>query len=368
MAKLGPSLFIVALGIFAVFTAKYSSFCVPTEFLDSLEGYPVLANLFYPFTCASCLPPPGSNVLITGASGGIGRELALRYAAGGSNLVIVARREKELLETKELCQKSAPATNPINVMAITMDLVSENAATDLFSAIRGSPDYSSLDIIILNHARIPYKLFQEYETSQSIEKDFLYTMRVNYDSCVKLIFEALPMLDKSGGRLVSIGTAGVFFGNAMQSAYLSSKAALRNFMEVLDVELKLTARHHVGTTLVHLGMVSTEQITVLNSSWTDPMTPMMLSPKRAAELITCSAIRPMSEAWVPWPMWWMSWLGELKFIRPLMSYGGFLKPRATLLGRVEKVAATSPAFNGKERYDEGEDYHILQSIKQLLFN
>mmetsp|Transcript_9239 Transcript_9239/g.12017 ORF Transcript_9239/g.12017 Transcript_9239/m.12017 type:complete len:338 (-) Transcript_9239:1739-2752(-) len=304
-----------------------SSFCTTSRIVE-------------PLSCAACVAPTESVVLITGASGGIGRDLAIWYAENGAKLILVARRKEQLLETKSLCSSQ----DPKKILTVALDLSADNAVTALFDTIRDHPVFgfgNGIDVLIMNHARIPYGLVMEHKTMEDIQNDLLYTMRVNYDSCVKLVFAALPWLDKGehkSGRIVAIGSTGVFFANAMQSAYLASKSALQTFMEVLRVELDLTGRKHIETTLVQLGMVSTEQISTLNSSGLDPMAPLVISPQLAAKRIACAAQRPINEAWIPWSMWWVSFIGLIKPFRPFMSYFGFLLPRQSFLERVEILA------------------------------
>lgn len=74
----------------------------------------------------------------------------------------------------------------------------------------------------LVHAKIPKQFFGEDESLEDVDRSVLHTMRTNYDSCVKIIHVALPLVEKAEGRIVAIGSLGVYFAQAMMSGYLVS--------------------------------------------------------------------------------------------------------------------------------------------------
>lgn len=191
------------------------------------------------------------NVLITGASNGIGKELVKLFAKDKSNRVFaVARNFAALRELKqELRQFGGPEIDILEV-----DLTNSDTLIKVVSKIEY--DYSSLDILINNAGTLVNKPFQEI-ASREVEQTF----RTNFYGPLELIQLLLPALKSSErAHVINISSMGGFQGSAKfagLSVYASSKAALQCLTEQLAEEYKST---NVKFNCLALGAVQTEML------------------------------------------------------------------------------------------------------------
>ena len=185
-------------------------------------------------------PLAGRWAVITGASRGIGAELARRLAADGARLVLLARGREALAAL-------AGELGAEPVVCDVSDLAQvEDAATRIEKIAGGAPD------IIVNNAGI-FEIGAAHKLSVDI---FRRTLDVNLVAPFALVHAFLPgMRARGSGHLVTIGSVAdrnIFPGNA---AYSASKYGLRALHEVLRAELRGTG---VRTTLVSPGPVDTD--------------------------------------------------------------------------------------------------------------
>jgi short-subunit dehydrogenase len=177
-----------------------------------------------------------TRVLLTGASGGIGRQLALRLAERGARLALVGRREHALREVaEEVGGRGAEA------LAIAADITrpeGREAAVD--GACRG---LGGVDVLINNAGASE---FGEFATSDPAVLEEIF--RTNTLAPVLLTRAVLPeMIRRGSGRIVNVGSIFGSIGFAYFTAYSSNKFALRGFSESLRRELEGTG---VGVTYV----------------------------------------------------------------------------------------------------------------------
>jgi len=184
----------------------------------------------------------GRNIVITGASSGIGEALAIEAAQRGARVAIVARRADRLTEVLERCQASSP--NSTMVVADLSELDSIDAlASTLIDSLDGRVD------VLVNNAGVPKRKRTDQMTADDVEG----VMAINYFSPVRLTLAMLPhMLERNSGDIVNVSSMGVHMAAFGVSAYSASKAALEFFTEGLYVELgKTNLRAHLfvpGTT------------------------------------------------------------------------------------------------------------------------
>lgn len=211
------------------------------------------------------------NVLITGASNGIGRELVKLFAKDKGNRVFaVARNYAALRELKqELRQFGGPEIDILEV-----DLTNSDTLINVVSKIEY--DYTSLDVLINNAGTLVNKPFQEI-SSREVENTF----RTNFYGPLELIQLLLPALKSSeGAHVINISSMGGFQGSSKfggLSVYASSKAALQCLTEQLAEEYKET---RVKFNCLALGAVQTE---MLERAF--PGYKANVSPKQMAEFI-----------------------------------------------------------------------------------
>ncbi len=178
----------------------------------------------------------GSNILITGASGGIGGAISRQLAKQGASLVLVSRDDDSLQKMGRELRDSGN-----NAIAITCDLGQAGQPAALIEEAlkrRGGID------ILINCAGI--QNFGFFADEKPADTEALFT--VNTMVPIALINAVLPhMLAKGSGRIVNVGSIFGSIGFPCFAAYSASKFALRGFSEALRREL---ASSGVGVTYV----------------------------------------------------------------------------------------------------------------------
>jgi short-subunit dehydrogenase len=182
-------------------------------------------------------------VIITGASSGIGRELAYQLAAQGARLSLAARTIDRLESVRTECEARGG-----KAIAISTD-VSEPA--QCASLIHQTVEhYSRLDILINNAGKTMYANFEDVRDPSIFEK----LMRINYLGSVYCTYYALPYLKQTQGRILGISSLTGKTGVPTRSGYAASKHAMAGFFDSLRIEV---APHNVSVTMIYPGFVAT---------------------------------------------------------------------------------------------------------------
>jgi NAD(P)-dependent dehydrogenase (short-subunit alcohol dehydrogenase family) len=188
----------------------------------------------------------GKKVLVTGGSSGIGADLARGFAEAGATVGICARRTERLVETLETCHKVNPDGDH---RMWTVDL-SDLDAVQPFGR-QADDELGGIDVLV-NNAGIPKR--RKVTDLRLDEVDDL--MRINYLSPVRLTLALLPrMLERGGGRVVTISSIAAHLAPPSEAAYASTKAAITAFMESAAVDLWGTG---IGFHLVNPGIIETD--------------------------------------------------------------------------------------------------------------
>lgn len=172
------------------------------------------------------------NILITGASRGIGYELVLEMSKFPEHKIIAVSRNKEKL--MQLQEKCIEISGNDNVVALPFDLTDFSALENEFNS-EIKKFISSIDIIINNAGQLVSKAFSSFK-----ESDFDLCFNVNIKAPFFLIKNCLSLLS-SKAHIVNIGSMGGVQGSAKfsgLSAYSSSKGALAILTECLAEEYK----------------------------------------------------------------------------------------------------------------------------------
>ena len=184
------------------------------------------------------------NIIITGASRGIGFELAKKFIQHGDFVLAIARSESKL---KELNQFSI--NNNYNYLAIDLENL------DSISLINDKiKEWKQVDVLFNNAGLLIKKPFEEL-TAQ----DFQRSLQVNFLAPVFIIQSLLSKLNENS-HIINIGTMGAVQGSVKfpeLSAYGTSKAALLTLTELLAEELK---ERKITINSVALGAVQTEML------------------------------------------------------------------------------------------------------------
>ncbi len=169
----------------------------------------------------------GLTALVTGASSGIGRLLALRFARLGARLVLVARREAELQAlASEIAGEGGEA------LALPCD-VSDREQVSV-SAKQALEHYGRIDLLVNNAGYGHHRRFIDWDVA-----DMERMMCVNYFGTLYWTKALLPqMVEQRRGWLVFMASIGGKIGVPEESAYAASKFALVGLAEALSIELE----------------------------------------------------------------------------------------------------------------------------------
>jgi short-subunit dehydrogenase len=182
-------------------------------------------------------------VVITGASDGIGREMALQLADQGAWLALAARDAAKLESAAAECRARGG-----RAVAIPTDVGDEAQCRRLVE--RAVEEYSRIDTLVNNAGVSMWARLDEVTDLAPFET----MMRVNYMGSVWCTHAALPHLKRSRGRIVGISSLTGLTGVPTRSGYAASKHAMAGFFDSLRIEL---ADEGVSVTMVYPGFVST---------------------------------------------------------------------------------------------------------------
>jgi short-subunit dehydrogenase len=246
------------------------------------------------------------TAVVTGASSGIGEELARHLVAEGWRVLIVARRRERL----EALQRALGS----NVLIEAADLTDPTAAARI--AARAESDFDRLDLLVNNaggnrtrgdFADLGYEYVHE-------------VMEQNFDSAVRMTEALLPLLRRSApSAIVNVGSIAGRIARPKVGAYNAAKFALNGWTEGLHYEEKA---HGVHVGLVTPGFIATEGfrqeqlIRSIKTRW------MVGKPEHAVTAIM-KAAGGKAEVAVPG---WYALLPKLRYIAPALV-------RAALSGR-----------------------------------
>ncbi len=184
------------------------------------------------------------NIIITGASRGIGRELAKIHLQNGNNVLAISRNEEKL---KELY----PFENNSQLIILPMDISKTGNLDMIPGALR---NWEKVDILYNNAGFLVNKPFQEIS-----ENDIDYSVSVNYKAPFRIIQLVMDKMNASS-HIVNITTMGAVQGSVKfpgLAAYSSSKAGIVTLTELLAQEFN---ENQPKINCVALGAVQTEML------------------------------------------------------------------------------------------------------------
>lgn len=183
--------------------------------------------------------------LITGASSGIGIELARVFAEEGFDLVLVARRQAEL----ESLAAELRDTHGIHCSVLPCDLTAPGAISELIDSLPRRP----LDVLVNNAGVMQMGGFVSDKLDRQLQQ-----IHLNVLALTELTHRCLPaMLKRGEGRIVNLGSVAAFQPVPYLSVYAATKAYVLSFTEGLSEELKGTG---VSCTAVCPGFTDTPMI------------------------------------------------------------------------------------------------------------
>tara|TARA_R110001583_G_scaffold25945_2_gene93727 strand:+ start:1644 stop:2432 length:789 start_codon:yes stop_codon:yes gene_type:complete len=170
------------------------------------------------------------TALITGASTGIGKELAIIHAKTGGNLVIIARNESKLNNLKqELEQKYK-----VKVVVITKDLSDINASKEIYAEVKKKN--IEIEYLINNAGFGALGKFHELELDRQISM-----INLNIISLTALTHLFLPdFVKRNSGKILNTSSTASFMPGPLQAVYFATKAYVTFFSNALSEELNDT--------------------------------------------------------------------------------------------------------------------------------
>lgn len=168
--------------------------------------------------------------LVTGASSGIGYELARLFAKDGKNLVVVARsRDRLEAQKKELENKHGT-----KVKVLAKDLSKPETPQEIFAELE--KEHIEVDVLVNNAGFGVYGMFSQTNLQQELNM-----IQVNITSLTQLTKLFLgKMLDNKAGWILNVGSVGSFVPSPVEAVYGGTKSFVLSFSEALACELKGT--------------------------------------------------------------------------------------------------------------------------------
>jgi short-subunit dehydrogenase len=208
-------------------------------------------------------------VVITGASKGIGAELAWQLAGKGARLALAARNEKELEAAAERCRKRGAS-----VVTVKADVSVER---DCQAIVAGAVlAFGRLDTLVNNAGASMWARFEDIRDMSILER----LMQVNYMGCVYCTHHALPHLRESQGRIVGVSSLAGMIGVPTRTGYSAAKHAMRGFFDSLRIELDGSG---ITVTMIYPGFVATG----IRENATGPDgKPILVSPVKEREVMS----------------------------------------------------------------------------------
>ncbi|KJH70971.1 SDR family NAD(P)-dependent oxidoreductase [Aliterella atlantica] len=166
--------------------------------------------------------------LITGASGGIGLEIAKLFARDRYNLVLVARSQQKLAQVaEELKQESG-----IAIKIIALDLALPTSPAEIFQAVQ--QEAIAIDTLVNNAGFATYGLFSETDVATELQM-----LQVNVVALTHLTKLFVPeMVKRKAGKVLNIASTAAFQPGPLMAVYYASKAYVLSFSEALANELQ----------------------------------------------------------------------------------------------------------------------------------
>ncbi|NPU91520.1 MAG: SDR family oxidoreductase [Gammaproteobacteria bacterium] len=210
----------------------------------------------------------GKRVLITGASSGIGKALALQLARKGATVLLVARSAEKLEDVR--CEIRLAGGS---AFAYPCDLTVEEDVKKLITQLDAEPP---VDMLVNNAGR---SIRRSLSHSCDRLHDFERTMQLNYFGALRITLGLLPrMRQERNGHIIHVSSVGVPVHSPRFAAYLASKAAFDEFSRVAAGEMR---QDNIHFSIIYMPLVRTSMIAPTESYKHTPA----LSPESAANLI-----------------------------------------------------------------------------------
>jgi short-subunit dehydrogenase len=186
----------------------------------------------------------GKSIVITGASDGIGAQLARELAGERARLVLAARGAEGLERVAGECRERGA-----EVVTVVTDVALEDDCRRLIE--RAIEAHGSIDVLIANAGISMHARFEEIEDFTTFERLF----RINVMGTVWCVRHAYPHLKRTRGQVVGVSSLAGRTGVPERTTYCTSKFAQTGFLEAFRIEAE---EHGIAVTIAYPGVVATE--------------------------------------------------------------------------------------------------------------
>ena len=194
----------------------------------AVEG--IFSTMTIPDEEVSMTTQPNKTALITGASGGIGYDLAKEFASNGYHVVLVARSKEKL---EQLAQALA-AKYSVKATVIAQDLGAIGAPQEIFNQLEKAG--ITVDALINNAGFASYGFFHELDTQKELDM-----IQLNVMALVHLTRLFLPgMVQRKNGKILNVASTAAFQPGPLMAVYYATKAFVLSFSEAIANELEGT--------------------------------------------------------------------------------------------------------------------------------
>ncbi|KFO76797.1 Corticosteroid 11-beta-dehydrogenase isozyme 1, partial [Cuculus canorus] len=226
------------------------------------------------------------RVIVTGASTGIGEQMAYHLARMEAHLLLTARTEAKLQKVVEQCLKLGAAS------AYYVSGSMEDTTFAEMVVKEAENTWGGLDMLILNHIGETY-----FNYFNGDVKEVRKLLEVNFLSFVAMTASALPMLKESEGNIVVVSSMAGKVGSPFTAPYSATKFALDGFYSSLRHEF-IMEKVNVSITLCILGYINTESaMRAVSHAIKDTPAP---KEECALEIIKSGALRQRELYYPPW--------------------------------------------------------------------
>eukprot|EP01083_Nonionella_stella_P094539 265268_1 len=240
------------------------------------------------------------NVIITGASTGIGKQMALELAKGGANIIITGLEDSLLSSVAKTCKTiGAPS-----VEYIALDLsTTTNCRTFTHKCLSTFKD-GTIDYLFLNHlSPCPYEEWinmqnmNTFDTTKSIDM-LNKTMSVNMNSHVIIATLLYEYLERSQGQLVYVSSLAGYIVSPYVAIYGGCKHAMSAFFENWRTELEIR-QSNMGITICILSLVATKSALAVRNILPDSVVKRAADPNLVAKRIIAGAQKRLQIVYAP---------------------------------------------------------------------
>lgn len=222
-------------------------------------------------------------VLVTGASSGIGRALAVELGRRGARVGLLARRAEALIEVAGEIERAGG-----KALALTADV--RDAAEVERAVARVQELWGGIDVLVANAGMSTTTGATKLNAGEASD-----VISVNVNGVINSVAAVLPgMLERKAGHLVAISSLASYRGMPKSGAYSASKAAVSTFFESLRVDLR---RSGIAVTTIHPGFIRTPM-----TAGRKTRLPFLMEVEPAARLILRAVERRARTYAFPWQL------------------------------------------------------------------